>query len=100
LENNYKTVFSTLKKATTVLQASNSVLINFENPADKTGAMQSKRESYGAVYFEKFGPKEEKTSEKIYATAKTAMRIREKDAVSSKTIAIINKGVKVEVIEV
>ena len=51
---NYKTVFSELKYATSVLQASNYVLFNFERPADQSIDVQNKRASFGQVYYDKY----------------------------------------------
>lgn len=41
LSENYGTVMSVLRSATTVLQASNSVLLQYERPADQSSAVQS-----------------------------------------------------------
>lgn len=57
LSENYGTVMSVLRSATTVLQASNSVLLQYERPADQSSAVQSKRASYGQVYYDKFASK-------------------------------------------
>lgn len=54
LASGYKTVLSTLKSATSVLQASNSVLLQFERPADQSAAVQTKRASYGQNYYNQF----------------------------------------------
>ena len=54
LSENYGTVMSVLRSATTVLQASNSVLLQYERPADQSSVVQSKRASYGQVYYDKF----------------------------------------------
>lgn len=50
----YKEVLETLKKATSVREASDSVLLKFEKPADQSEAVQKKRADYGQVYFNKF----------------------------------------------
>lgn len=54
LSESYKSVFSVLKTATTVLQASNSVLLNFERPADTGTSVQSKRAEYGQKYYDQY----------------------------------------------
>lgn len=54
LSSGYKNVLSTLKSATSVLQASNCVLLQFERPADQSTSAQNKRASYGENYYNKF----------------------------------------------
>ena len=55
LSTSYKSVWATLKNATSVLEASNAVLLKFERPADQSEAVQTKRASYGQNYYEMFG---------------------------------------------
>ena len=50
----YKTVLETLKTATSVRQASNSVLKGYERPADQGDAVQEKRAGYGQGYYDKY----------------------------------------------
>lgn len=57
LSNSYKAVWNTLKTATSVLEASNAVLLKFERPADQSAAVQNKRASYGQTYFDTYGTK-------------------------------------------
>jgi hypothetical protein len=53
LKNNYPTVLTTLKKATSIRQASDSVLHNFERPSDQSLAVEKYRASLGqSVYNE------------------------------------------------
>ena len=59
LSNDYKAVWSTLQKATSVLEASNAVLLKFERPADQSEAAQAKRASYGQKYYDKYATKAE-----------------------------------------
>lgn len=54
LSENYSSVLSELRSATTVLQASNAVLLQYERPADQSASVQSRRASYGQVYYNKF----------------------------------------------
>ena len=54
LSESYTSVLNTLKTATTILQASNAVLLNFERPADQSTAVQNKRASYGQMYYDKY----------------------------------------------
>lgn len=54
LSESYKTVLNTLKSATSVLSASNVVLMQFEKPADQGSSVQQKRAGYGQTYYEKY----------------------------------------------
>jgi hypothetical protein len=54
LSESYWSVFSVLKTATSVRTASNSVLLNFERPADTGSAVQAKRAGYGQTYYDKY----------------------------------------------
>ena len=54
LSGSYKQVLSTLKTATTVRAASDSVLLNFERPADQSEAVKVKRAGYGQTYFDRY----------------------------------------------
>lgn len=54
LSESYKTVWNTLKNAKTVLEASNSVLLNFEKPANQGSSVQSARAKYGQTYYDKY----------------------------------------------
>ena len=57
LSTNYKAVWNTLKTATSILEASNAVLLKFERPADQSTSVQNKRAAYGQEYFDKYGTK-------------------------------------------
>ena len=54
LSEGYKTVLATLKVATTVKAASDSVLLNYERPADQSEAVKKKRASYGQTYYDRY----------------------------------------------
>lgn len=54
LSEGYSGVLSTLKNASSVLEASNAVLLQFERPADQSQSVQSKRAGYGQTYYSKF----------------------------------------------
>lgn len=47
-------LYNTLKKATSVKQASDAFMVQFENPYDKSENAKSKRASYGMIYFNKY----------------------------------------------
>lgn len=58
LSEGYKnTVLKTLCEATSLLEASNSVLLQFERPADQSTTVQNKRASYGQVYYDSYATK-------------------------------------------
>jgi len=50
----YSTVIKTLKTATSVRQASDVVLLQFERPADTSSSVQVRRAAYGQGYYEKY----------------------------------------------
>lgn len=60
LGKSYKQVLTTLKTATTVREASNAVLLQFERPADTGQSAQAKRAGFGQKYFDKYAGKEQK----------------------------------------
>ena len=57
LGENYAAVLATLKKATSVRQASDAVLLKYEQPKDQSASVQTKRASYGQTYFDKYATK-------------------------------------------
>ena len=54
LQNSYPGVLSVLKSATSVRQASDKVLHDFENPADQSTSVEVTRASMGQVWYDKF----------------------------------------------
>lgn len=57
LSTSYKGVLSTLKNATSILEASNAVLFKFENPADQSVRVQNLRASLGQKFYDKYAGK-------------------------------------------
>lgn len=55
LRRNYPTLLSLLKSTTSVRQASDAVLTQFEKPSNQSEAVKVKRASYGQTYFDKYG---------------------------------------------
>ena len=53
----YKSVFSTIQNAKTILEASNAVLLQFERPADQSVSVQNKRAEFGKNTYNKFADK-------------------------------------------
>lgn len=47
-------VYNVLKKATSVLEASNAVLLNFERPANMGASVQATRARYGQAYYDRY----------------------------------------------
>ena len=54
LQNSYPGVLNTLKSATNVRTPSDSVLHNFENPADQSVSVEEKRASMGQAWYDQF----------------------------------------------
>lgn len=57
LSEGYQSVLRTLKSTDSVLEASNTVLLNFERPADQSVGVQRKRAEFGQAYYDKFAGK-------------------------------------------
>lgn len=66
LSENYKSVLAVLKTATSIREASDVVLLQFERPADTGSSVQEKRASYGKQYEELF-KKQEGGNEMAYS---------------------------------
>ena len=64
LSTGYTAVWNTLKNATSILEASNAVLLKFERPADQSTAVQNKRAEFGKVYYDKYASKQTTVQEK------------------------------------
>lgn len=50
----YPAVLNVLKTATSVLQASNAMLLNYERPANQSEEVQAKRATYSQNYYDKY----------------------------------------------
>lgn len=59
LSEGYPGVLNVLRSATSVLEASNAVLLNFERPANQSEGVQKKRAGYGQMYYDQFASNEE-----------------------------------------
>lgn len=105
LNEGYKSVLNTLKNATTVLQASNDVLLKFERPADQSIAVQNKRASYGQKYYDKYAKSvnnskeyssmsEQELREKVISIAISYLGYKESDGSHKEIIDIYNNGAK------
>ena len=58
LSKSYKSVWTTLQTAKTVLEASNAVLLKFERPADQSETAQNKRAAAGQKYYDAYASKQ------------------------------------------
>ena len=85
----YKAVWNTLVSASSVREASDSVLTKYERPADQSTSVQEKRAGYGQTFYEKYAnketsqgktedePTEQATGNGYYASAVIAVAIAE-----------------------
>ena len=53
-ESYTNSVYNVLKKATSVLEASNAVLLNFERPVNISASVQATRARYGQIYYDRY----------------------------------------------
>lgn len=60
LSEGYKSILNVLKNATSILQASNEVLLKFERPANQSESVQNTRAGYGKTYYDKFAKNNDK----------------------------------------
>lgn len=99
--NGYSGMSQNLKNATSVLNASNWVLLNFERPADQGTSVQNKRASFGQTYYDKFAGKTTTTEkgatnmsavERLIATARAEVGYLEKATNSNLDDKTANAG--------
>ena len=102
LTEGYKAVLNVLKTATTVRAASDSVLLNFERPADQSEAVKTKRAGYGQTYYNKYagtaskpgnGGKtmtEQELRQKVVSIAQSYIGCKESDGSHRKIIDLYN----------
>ena len=67
-ERSYSNMLKMLRNATSVLEASNVVLLQFERPADQSVSAQNRRASYGQTYYDKYAGKTTTTSTNTTST--------------------------------
>ena len=61
-------MLSTLKNATSILEASNAVLFKFENPADQSVRVQNLRASLGQKFYDQYSGKQVETKQESVQT--------------------------------
>lgn len=71
LSEKYSSVLSTLKNATSVLEASSAVLLKYERPADCGLRVQQKRAEYGQEYYDKYHKNEQKGGVTVMSKVQT-----------------------------
>lgn len=71
LSTSYKSVLSTLKNATSVLEASNAVLFDFERPADQSVSVQNYRASLGQKFYDQYAGKNVEKPQEVVQTSTT-----------------------------
>lgn len=98
LNQSYPAVLTVLRTATSVLQASNAVLLNYERPADQSATVQAKRAAYGQNYYDKFiynkvgGGSNMSAAERVIATARAEEGYLEKATNSNLDSKTANAG--------
>ena len=96
----YPAVISALKTASIVKTASDSVLVNFERPADQSNTAKNRRASYGQKYYDKYAAvsnskEESKVTEtelrqKVVSIAESYLGCKESDGSHKKIIDLYN----------
>ena len=101
----YTGVISTLKSATSVRAASDSVLLNYEKPKDQSESVKKKRAEYGQSYYDQFNGKSTTTITTPPATSTctnqcttTALNVRTGPSTSYTRVKTLNSGAKVCVV--
>lgn len=82
LATSYKTVLNDLKCATSVLEASNSVLTKFERPANQGETVQQQRASYGQKYYDKYATKTSVSTTPVTTPTETTLAFAVGDIVN------------------
>ena len=104
LSESFKSVLNVLMTATSVLEASNAMLLKYERPADQSLDVQNRRASYGQAYYEKYATpvsqggvnnEEEKMSErelreKVVSIAISFVGRKESDGTHREIIDVYN----------
>lgn len=86
LTTSYSQVLKILTTATTVLEASNAVLLKFERPSDQSITMQNKRAAFGQNYYNQYAKQEVKNIMSNSPLVTYTRITKNKTTMSSKTI--------------
>lgn len=86
LTTNYSQVLKILTTATTILEASNAVLLKFERPSDQSITIQNKRAAFGQNYYNQYAKQEVKKNMSNSPLATYTRITKNKTTMSSKTI--------------
>ena len=94
LSESYKAVLTTLKTASTVREASDAVLTQFERPADQSEAVKVKRAGYGQTYYDKYAKenamKENELRNKVVSIAQSYIGYKESNGSHKAIIDLYN----------
>ena len=66
-ESYTNTVYNVLKEATSILEASNAVLLKFERPANMGASVQATRANYGQKFYDKYAGSASTTQKEVYS---------------------------------
>ena len=80
-EGGYKSTLAVLKAATTIKEASDKVLTQYERPADMSDAVKTKRAGYGQTYYDKY-------ADRTSSSATTEKEETGMECTASKVLAI------------
>ena len=86
ISSDYSSVWKVLKNATSVVEASNAVLLKYERPADQSLSVQTTRAKYGQKYYDDFATK----------ASKNETQTPEQTEASSQTETVMTSGSKGE----
>lgn len=105
LKTSYKGVFDILKNAKTIQEASDAVLIHYENPADKSNAVKTARANAGLAIYNRHYKESKPTPEPVYheftvtyiVTAGSGLNIRDGAGTNNKVIGGLPYNTKFKV---
>ena len=95
----YKVVWNTLKTATSVKQASDIVLTQYEKPADQSATMKAKRAGYGETYYSKYTKNVLNNSTYCVIIKASLLNVRTGPGINYQIIGDIKKGKTVIITE-
>lgn len=93
MSENYKSVWRAVTEATSIREASDVIMLKYENPATKTEAAKKKRADYGQKFYEQFSG-----AKMVVATAN--VRIRAGDSTKYPQVGSLKKNQSLEFVTV